>query len=280
VPAYFVVSLDTEFGWGYRLHQDQKMAKIIRDNEDEVTNIIDSLLRLFEVYAVPATWAIVGELFFERPEIMARIDESPIKHEIGYHSFSHIRFSDASRAAARTELDQALRIQDEFGIDFRSFSFPENEIGHVDLLSEYGFSIYRGPDNAGKSFHKGFPVRAKNFALQKIVAPPVEPRWRDTIWEIPSSMMFYDAPYFQTLVLRAKQGIGRAIMANSVFHLFLHPEDALRDQKLLDRLEKVLGFVKNESENEALCSITMGDLAEASTQKKSRAHVDTRTQGT
>ena len=210
---------------------------------------------------VPATWAIVGKLFFEHPEILASIRGSAIEHEIGYHSFSHIRFSEASRAAAEKELEEGLKIQDEFDVSFRSFVFPENLIGHVDLLRDYGFLIYRGP-NAFLSVDKGLPIRAKNFALRKIIAPPVEPRWKDTIWEIPSSMMFYDVPpYVQTLIFKAKRGIKKAIEADTTFHVFLHLEDALLDPKLLDRFERVLHFVKTEAEEEKLDPVTMGDFA-------------------
>jgi peptidoglycan/xylan/chitin deacetylase (PgdA/CDA1 family) len=271
MPAYFMVSIDTELKWGYRFYQDTKMARILQDNEDTVIRVIDDLLHLFEVHVIPVTWAIVGKLFFEHPEILMKIRESEIEHEIGYHSFSHIRFSEVSCAAAKTELDQGLKIEEEFGIDLRSFVFPENQIGHVDLLQQYGYSIYRGPNNAGKSLNKRLSVRAKNLAVRKIVAPPVEPSWRGTIWEIPSSMMFYDAPYFQTLAFRAKQGIRKAIKASNTFHLFLHPEDALHDKKLLNRLETVLRFVKMETEKRELCSITMGDFADAMTRKSTLA---------
>ncbi len=266
MPAYFIVSIDTELKWGYRFYPQEKMATILQNSEGKVIGVIDALLHLFEGYEVPATWAIVGALFFERPEILAKIRESGIEHEVGYHSFSHMRFSEASRAIAETELDEGLKIQDEFGVDFKSFVFPENLIGHVGLLQEYGFSIYRGPDG-GTSINKGLLIRAKNYALRKIVAPPVEPRLIDRIWEIPSSMWLYDERYSQTLAFRAKNGIKKAIEAGSTFHLYLHPEDALRDPKLLDRLEKVLSFVKTEVEKKELLPITMGDFAEAITRK-------------
>lgn len=266
MAAYFIVSIDTELKWGVRFYPAGRMARALQRDGDKVISVIGTFLDLFEKCSVPATWAVVGKLFYEHPEITASIRESAIKHEIGYHSFSHIRFSQASRAAAETELKEGLKIQDEFGVRFRSFVFPENKIGHVDLLHEYGFSIYRGPNNAGASVNKILPIRAKNHALFRIVAPPVEPRWHDTIWEIPSSMQLHDFTFFQTLTaFRAKQGIKKAMAADSTFHIFLHPEDALIDPKLLDRLEKVLQFVKTEAEKKELRPITMGDFAEVMT---------------
>lgn len=259
MATFFIASIDVELSWGYRSYPDHQTARLLQNNEDKVITAINTLLGLFEKFQVPATWAIVGKLFYEHPELLTSIRESAIKHEIGYHSFSHIRFSEASRVAAETELEEGLKIEDEFDVNFRSFIFPENRIGHVDLLNGYGFLIYRGP---GRNVKGSLPIRAKNFAVHKLVAPPVEPRWRDTIWEIPSSIWFYEVSPFQTLTFRAKQGIKKAIEEDSTFHLFLHPEDALRDPKLLDRFERVLHFVKTEAEKKELHPITMGDFAE------------------
>jgi peptidoglycan/xylan/chitin deacetylase (PgdA/CDA1 family) len=264
VAAYFIVSIDTELKWAYRFHPDKKVARMLQNHEDTAIAAIDSILQLLETYKVPATWAIVGKLFYEHPEIVDKIRGMTIEHEIGYHSFSHIRFSESSRQAAKIELDEGLKIQDEFGVDFKSFVFPENEIGHVDLLRQYGYTIYRGPNNAGKSVGASLLVRALNFAPSKIVAPPVEPIWKDVIWEIQSSMMLFDLPYFQkTLSLRAKKGIEKAIAVGNTFHLSIHPEDVLREPKMLDRFEKVLQFVNAETEEDQLSSITMGDFASA-----------------
>jgi peptidoglycan/xylan/chitin deacetylase (PgdA/CDA1 family) len=261
MSAYFIVSLDVELQWGYKLYPESQMARLLQHNEHKAINAVDNLLRLFEKFEVPATWAIVGKLFFEHPEILANIRESEVEHEIGYHSFSHIRFSDASRVTAQVEFEEGLKIQDEFGVNFRSFVFPENEIGHVDLLPQYGFVIYRGPNCLFKSANKSLLSRAKNVALNKLIARPVEPRWKDTIWEIPSSMMFHDMSRFQAHIFKANRGIKKAIAANSTFHLFFHPENILLEPKLLGRFERVLRLVKAEAEKKELCPITMGDFA-------------------
>jgi peptidoglycan/xylan/chitin deacetylase (PgdA/CDA1 family) len=261
VRTYFVVSIDTEMKYAYRSYPDLKIARMLQNHEDIALAAIDKILQLFETYKVPATWALVGKLFYEHSEIVDKIRGTTVQHEIGYHSFSHIRFSESSRQAAKTELDEGLKIQDEFGVDFKSFVFPENKIGHVDLLHQYGYVIYRGANRAGESIGKPLVVRAKNFAVSKIVALPVKPLWKDGIWEIQSSMMFYDLPYFQTLSLRAKKGIRKAIAVGNAFHIYIHPQDVLLDPKLLDRLEKVLLFVNAETEENRLSSITMGDLA-------------------
>jgi len=269
MPAHVIISIDTELIWGFRFFPNSKMMYALQNNSEKIMPIIVAFLALFEKYSVPATWAVVGKLFYDYPKLTESIREAAIEHEIGYHSFSHIRFSEASRSAAEKELKEGLKIQDEFGLEFRSFVFPENMIGHVDLLREYGFSIYRGPNYAGASVNKSLPVRAINYATFRMVAPPVEPRWKDTIWEIPSSTQFFDTPLFRPFItLRAVRGIKKAMKAGSTFHMFLHPESALLDPKLFDRLEKVLQFVKAAAEKKALRPITMGDFAEVLTRSQ------------
>jgi peptidoglycan/xylan/chitin deacetylase (PgdA/CDA1 family) len=274
MASSFIISVDTELAWGFRFYPAAALAKVLQNNEEKVMNVIDAFLALFEKYSVAATWAVVGKLFYEHPEIVMRVRESSVEHEIGYHSFSHIRFSQVSRADAEIELKEGLQIQDEFGIRFRAFVYPENMIGHVDLLPEYGFSIYRGPNNAGANVNKILPIRVKNHILFRIIAPTVQPRWRDTIWEIPSSMQLDDdlAPY--TTVFRAKQGIKKAIETGSTFHILFHPEGALLRPELLDRLEKVLQLVKIKAEKKELAPITMGDFAEALTRQLKQGPVE------
>jgi len=262
MAAHLMISLDTEWLWGFRFHPTSRMMGVLQNNQDKIIAIIAAFLALYDKYSVPTTWAVVGKLFYEYPEVLESIRESETEHEIGYHSYSHIRFSQASRAAAETELEEGLKIQDEFGVRFRSFVFPENLIGHEDLLQEYGFLIYRGSNNAGANTNKSLPIRAINHARFRIVAPPVEPHWKGTIWEIPSSMQFYDARLPTLTAFRAKQGIKKAMEAGSIFHMFLHPETVLIDPKLLDRLEEVLQFVKTATEKKELRPITMGDFAE------------------
>lgn len=261
MKTYFIISLDTELHWGYSLYPHSKMAKILQREEDKAINAIEDLLRLFEKYNIPATWAVVGHLFLEHPEIIEKILSSSVEHEMGYHSFSHSRFSECTSEIAETEIQKGIELAKDYGITLKSFVFPENKIGHLDMLKKYGFQIYRGANLAGESINKSLPIRAINFAVSKIVSPSVEPIWRDGIWEIPSSMMFYDPLFPHTLVLRAKLGIEKAIKNAKIFHIFAHPEDLIVNPTLINKLEEVLKFVaKNRDENK-LEVITMGELS-------------------
>lgn len=260
MKTYFIISMDIELKYGYHFYPQHKMYRILQKEEYKAIKAIYDLLNLFEKYNIPVTWAVIGRLFLEHPEIIEKILSSPIGHEIGYHSFSHIRFSECTSETAEDEIKEGVKLAKDFGITLRSFVFPENKIEHLDILRKYGFQIYRGANLAGKNVGKILPIRLVNFALSKIVPPPVEPIWKNGILEIPSSMMFYDTLFPHTLVLRAKMGIKKAIKEKKIFHIFMHPEDLMLEPTLFNKLEKVLKFVARNRQENKLEVITMGDL--------------------
>jgi hypothetical protein len=98
-------------------------------------------------------------------------------------------------------------------------------------------------------------------AMDKTMPPPVEPKWRDGIWEIPSSLVFWDTRFPFTLLPRAKMGILRAIRSNRVFHIFLHPHNLLSQPSLGRELDKLLAFLSEKREEGKLSVATMGGLA-------------------
>lgn len=167
-----VFSIDAELAWGshdlYPLTESQqRRVHRSRDNWRE-------LLRLFEAYGIPATWAVVGHLltadssyredypypsgWFEhadqgmvtQPEtwlgsdLVEAVDEATVDNELASHGFSHAVFSEISGEVADAECELARRIGREHGLEFTSFVFPRNRIAHRSVLDEHGFDCYRG----------------------------------------------------------------------------------------------------------------------------------------
>ncbi|MFC1937656.1 polysaccharide deacetylase family protein [Chloroflexota bacterium] len=297
VAPIFIVSLDTELLWGYVRYPQDRVAKLLSQDRDKGRGSIDTLLQLFNKYSIPATWAIVGHLFLDHcacedgmphknmprfrddwyhcdpctdiqrnplyygADIVQRIMSSDLAHEIGYHSFSHVPFSECSREVAKAEIEKGVELARSLGIALKSFVFPENSINHLDILRDYGFLIYRGANKPERKPGQHFLSWAPVSAFSRILVPPVEPSWKDGIWEIPSSMYFYDQRFPYTLVQRAKNGIRKAIGERKVFHLYLHPENLLMEHSLAEKLDNVLAFVARQRERGNLVVTTMGELA-------------------
>jgi peptidoglycan/xylan/chitin deacetylase (PgdA/CDA1 family) len=255
-------------------------------------------LNIFEKHNIPATWAVVGHLFLDHCEkedgiphkdmprfkedwyscdpcsniqrdpsyygkdIVEKISASPVEHEIGYHSFSHVIFSECSREVAEAEIKEGIKLAKEFGVTLRSFVFPQHEIGHINILKEYGFMIYRGLRERHLGDRENLLLRKLGGGIDKLIALPTEPKWMDGIWEIPCSIQFQDLWLFRpTLIFRAKRGINRAIKEKKVFHLYLHPEVLLSQPSLVKKLDKLMNFVAKKKDEGKIEVMTMGELA-------------------
>jgi hypothetical protein len=158
---------------------------------------------------------------------------SPVDHEVGSHSFSHVVFDGATAAAvAEAECRLAREAAAEHGLDTRSFVFPRNAVGHRRALAEAGFVCYRGrrpwrfpavPGVRGGAMLAG--------AVTGLIAPPVvTPRVTDYgLVDVPASMFiggFRGDPWAtlaragaDPVVRLAALGIDRVCERVGVFHL-------------------------------------------------------------
>jgi hypothetical protein len=260
---------------------------------------INFLIKILEEHQVPATWAIVGHLAIDpsnkciqqgnllwghesrltkphvfdvcahtydnsllylEKDIFEKILLSGAGHEIGYHSFSHAIFSRISKKAADLEMRAGVEVANQLKISFKSFIFPQNEIGHIDLLKRYGFLIYRG-ETLRYCENRAHMLNKFNGMIDEIVAPPLMPEWKDGIWELPSSMQFCDPKYPFTLFPRAKLGLWRAMRSNMVFHIWMHPWDLLRYGALSQDFERFIVYVSKKRNEGKIEVMTMQDFA-------------------
>jgi peptidoglycan/xylan/chitin deacetylase (PgdA/CDA1 family) len=195
-------------------------------------------------------------LFFGR-SLIEKIRRCPTTQEIGCHSFSHTVFGDAgcSRETAETELAACDRAARELGIDMRSFAFPRNEVGHLEVLKEYGFECYRGPERTWYD-NRLFPSRIKRLChLWDVItaATPgtVLPERDDAgVWNIPGSMIYFPMHGLRRYipvsrrVRRAIKGVDSAVRQKRIFHLWFHPTNfAEEPEAMFDGLRAILEHV-------------------------------------
>lgn len=239
---------------------------LLGDAGKDSEKAIESLLELFKTYSIPATWAVVGCLFTEYPStmehIMEKIFHSVTRHEIGYHSFSHVNFSQRGRGYAELEIKEGIKLAEKHGVVLKSFVFPYNAIGHADVLRENGFIIYRGQDIRRGAAKQNLFSRVVCYGIDQIISQPVDPKWRDGIWEIPASMQFQYPLLPFVLLQRAKRGVNRAILSGSVFHIWLHPQDLVTHPSLIEKLDTFLNFVAKKRDDGKILALTMGELGQ------------------
>ncbi len=293
-----VMSLDLELAWGFILYPEHKVLAWLQKEPPRARQSLDILLKLLEEYDIPATWLITGHLFFNSGEadkivhpdlpqfkegwinwehysaikddplycgkdIVKKIVHSPVKHEIGLHGFFHLPLSQCSQEVARAEIELGKMAATNFNLKLMSYVFPENEIGHVNLLKEHGFHIYRGKDVKHWNKDQRLLIRKFNSAIDKILVSPVTILHQGGPLQIPGSLQFYDPSWQFTLLPRAKLGLNRAIRTGKVFHFWLHPGSILIYKKLAKDLESFLKYIAQKRNAGKLQVMTMGELASA-----------------
>lgn len=258
----FTFSLDFELLWGTLETLGPNTLR--QQCQVERAMVIDRLLALFTEFEIPATWCVVGHLFLEdclRPAALSskaqwqqraafamhetdcvfcgrglieKIRACRVPQEIGCHTFTHPLFSEqhCSRALAADEIEACLRLADEMGITMRSFVFPRNQVGHLELLRDYGFQVFRGPEPHEAHGLPNWRDRLAHLWAVCTAAQPVvyAPEWTAAgIWNLPGSMIFFPMHGrrrylpLSLRVRRAMKGLRAAVAQQKVFHLWAHP---------------------------------------------------------
>ena len=201
----------------------------------------------------PCTDEHTDPLFYGR-ELVDRIRACPTRQEIGSHTFSHPILGDAgcSREAAASDLDACVRLAEAAGVELRSFAFPRNRVGHLDVLHEHGFTAFRGPERHWHARPRVPPRVARLGHLADVLLarrPPVVEA-RETLpglWNVSGSMIYFPAHGARRFipisrrVRRAVKGLDRAATEGRIFHLWFHPTNlADETDAMFDGLRAIL----------------------------------------
>jgi len=298
-----VISIDAELGWGFHDYPAEERPT------DRIARSRWGWQRLVETLAefrIPATWAVVGHLFerecngahvghpspsgwfaHERgddpmderyrfaPELIQRLVESDVAHDIGSHTYSHVELDAdyATEALARAECDRATEAAAAAGVELDSFVFPRNHVGHRETLAKQGFSCYRGqqPDTGADGPYSR-PLRKLARATVVSDPPPlVEPHVDEYgLVNIPASLYLFgfegrarrllSATLGDPIVRQARLGIDAAAASDGICHLWLHPNN-LTTEVDLARVRAVCKYIDRVREERDLRVETMQTVA-------------------
>jgi peptidoglycan/xylan/chitin deacetylase (PgdA/CDA1 family) len=213
-------------------------------------------------------------IFYGR-SLVERLLEARVAQEIGCHSFSHVIFGDpgCSRETAASEVRACIQAAGELGITLRSFAFPRNRVGHLDVLREHGFTCFRGPEPTWYMSGGGAAGRLRRAAhlADVMVArrpPVVVPERTQGLINIPASMMFFPAhgarrhiPVSRR-VRRALKGVECAAREQRIMHLWFHPTNlADETDAMVAGLRRVFAEVARRRERAELDVLPMEELA-------------------
>jgi peptidoglycan/xylan/chitin deacetylase (PgdA/CDA1 family) len=296
-----VLSVDAELGWGFHDQAEPPVDRLANAHRGWRT-----LIDLCDTYHLNATWAVVGHLLLDDcdgrhsdhptpddwfdhergPNCQSRglrfgnglIDElqnATIAHDIGLHTFSHVEFGaeETTREIARAEVATGLELARERGIEMRSFVFPRNNVGHLDVLAAYGIDCYRGvnPADARNDVWEGSLGKLARATVSDRPPQLVDP-YVDSfgLVNVPASLHLFsfeglprrlvEQVFDDPIVRQAKLGIDAALERDGVFHMWLHP-NSLTEQRDIDRVREIFEYLDEQRGSDALTVKTMAEVA-------------------
>ena len=208
------------------------------------------------------------------PDILEWIREARVRHEIGSHSFGHIYYGDpeCSPPIARADLKAAVEAAAQKGVTLKSFVFPRNQVGHLEILKSFGLRSYRGAEPPLIRCGHGVLQQAIHFLDQLFALRPRSVRAEETLpglWNIPGNH-FYMAHNglrkvipMASRVLKGKRGINWAVRSGGLYHFWFHPFNLNVDSEaMLSGLEKIFSHAHRMREKGLLNILTMDEYAQ------------------
>lgn len=141
-------------------------------------------------------------------DLIDKILDSKVEHEIGSHTFSHIDFSykNCPPTVAEDEIKACISAAEKRNIQPESMVFPGGTWGNIETLKKYGFSIYR----KRTAFELAYPWRDKQGLLVS-----------DSSGSLEYNLNYGWTP--QYYISRLKKYLDKAIDSNTIAHLWFHP---------------------------------------------------------
>jgi len=293
----FIISLDCEGKWGtVGLEKIQK--KINSHNLNYVYKKINNLLLKYDM---PATFAFVMALILSENEsrkfdcltieeinqnniylkefwkskkkgntegwLEPKIFDEIIKNsniEIASHGFSHFICDDrANTLEVEKEFRNSLEVSNIKNLNLKTFVFPENKIGNLNILKKFNFIGYR---NTNKLKYKNSRVsRFKNLFAEFNVFQRLEKednKNNSELISIPSGFFFNSKFGLRNLVpgfitfKRWKSLINDSIEKNKTLHLWFHPHNLISAPNSFFVLENIIKYLSELRKLDKISIIT------------------------
>lgn len=176
------------------------------------------------------------------PDLIQAILDSPVRHEFGCHSFSHIDFSEATSTSELVEAEMAAcaAAMRPFGLKARSLVFCFNRPGyqHLDRLFKAGITSVRHRD---ARLRLSYPERTASG-----------------IYKLYESMNLRLASNYDYLD-KAKVFVEEARKRGAAYHLWFHPSD---NRNVFERaFAPIVEYLASQRELNRVWICTMSELA-------------------
>lgn len=192
------LSMEIELGWG--MDTPEKLRNRLSDGRKRETQYLEEILTVCDNLGIPFTFAVVGHLLldecdgthgrygrigpfgndpgtevrqdpnFYAPDLVEKIRDAKVQHEIGTHTFSHINCLDEDDERIRWEFDQVRKIYEKEGLSPPvSFVAPWHQYCSELILEEFDIKVIRqsasdvkpcNPETLWWIFLRNHPIRS------------------------------------------------------------------------------------------------------------------------
>lgn len=206
------------------------------------------------------------------PDIVDMIRSAKPSQEIGSHSFSHLIVGDpgCSEEAFASDLKACQQVAAAHELQLRSFVYPRNTIGHLDVLAGHGFEAYRGLRPATFPDLGGVPRFVARVAdrIRPLPGSVVMPERNGDLWNLPATNLY--APSDRAGYIPMRSWIGQQVRRleqagrhRALFHLWFHPHNLLDEpERAISGLERILRRAAELRERGSVQNLTMGELTQ------------------
>ena len=315
----FIISLDFELLWGVRDKRDvasygdhilgvyavlPRMLELFRKYDIKVTFASVGMLfadgaETLDQYLPPTLPCYSDKIFspygqyleqlkldealapYHFPGSLIELIQAYPEHEISSHTFSHYYTLEEGQTLEQFEADlnAAIRIAKDQGIELESLVFPRNQYSfeHLALASKLGFRSFRGnekawfyqvgPDAENSLLKRAFKLLDSYLNISGHNTTKLSQIGSSLPYNIPSSRFLrpYSArlkPFEGLRLKRIKKSMQYAAQQGEVFHLWWHPHNfGVNQDANLNFLEDILKHCVSLNKRYGFESLTMSDLS-------------------
>jgi peptidoglycan/xylan/chitin deacetylase (PgdA/CDA1 family) len=271
-----IVSIDFELNWGYR--NTSKKLK-----EEDIDFALNSLKKLFDDYNIKSTWAIVGQLFFNKDKNAPNTTlydtkqwiEKNLKNtlnvEIGSHTFEHVFVLESSTEETENDFLKMVSVE-EMDYKLESIVFPRNQYNNtvIDVCKKHGLNIFRSQQKLWllhtsklSSENKLFLLIKRAFELVPLNRSVKVETYRGMV-SVSDSRFFRFFPksflgnIFTTIYRNViKLELKSTLRKKEYYHIWLHPHNIINAPDRFNELENFIKYFNELQKKYNADSLTM-----------------------
>lgn len=295
----FTLSLDCEGLWGVADHLGDSTRLINQSSLSEIYSYIDDVLSL---YSIKATYAFTtlftqdeANILKYKDSIQAHVNDQDEwykhiyntlhsenlngwlgrefylqakkgGHEIAWHGFSHHPLGENTKKnIVEFEVSESLQIFKKEELTVNSIVFPRNDVGHLQLLNESGFDVYRKGVVEQSRLHSNKYYRVLDELNVLKPSQKFEHSRNNPMTSLPAGY-FLNWPSGPRRLIpsevtykRWNHILNSASRKSAQAHMWFHPHNMITAPKMRDTFENIIKNVSTKIENGEIINLTMDE---------------------